>query len=691
MAAKPIHTNASRVRELLSYVKSLDEYSPHDIKDGVSVDFCESQTIEGTTDSVDEVDSSLASLHSTDAVAATSMATANCYSDTYPNGRKIIKDAHGTKYDMSSEVDRLATFKKWPNESPMNPTTLAKAGFFYVGSDDMVKCFSCNGKIKDWEFGDSAIGEHKRFFPKCKFVQGRDQQNQPLLLNLVSSKEVKSTAEGKSSKKDEMYNPKKDTLVIDKSKIPDKLKSEYRRLLTFQDWPRSNPMQPRALAKAGFYYTQTRDVVKCFACNGEISNWKVIDVPMTQHTMLFPECPFVQGEDVGNEKLTTTDVMNAQHAVVYREPSTKLPPVQKIESKNKSQISQTAKVTDQWSSIPSHSSRRPLTRAQHPQFGNEAERLKTFRYWPSSAPEAAPLATAGFFHTGENDNVKCFYCNGGLRNWEPCDDPWTEHAKWFPKCDWLIQQRGEPFVQYVIANFPVQNQNLPLQPPAPPIPSPGFDTVQGTARPSVNLNAQPPLTTTNQTAIKKRMESRIVNFVIEMGFPRRKIKRIIEGQVSRNEDEFNTIQSLVDALLAEPDEPGDYEEEPLENATSSTDPKSKMADDDEAKAAAKTKIIESSNTVTEKMAALNVGGSTPQPKSSASSTLEEEASLPTSIQDELRELRDKRTCKICMDNEINVLFTPCGHLVACEQCARSIQICPICRIPIKTCIKTYLS
>ncbi len=34
---------------------------------------------------------------------------------------------------------------------------------------------------------------------------------------------------------------------------------------------------------------------------------------------------------------------------------------------------------------------------------------------------------------GHGDNVKCFFCDGGLRNWEPGDDPWQEHAKWFPQ------------------------------------------------------------------------------------------------------------------------------------------------------------------------------------------------------------------------------------------------------------------
>ena len=33
---------------------------------------------------------------------------------------------------------------------------------------------------------------------------------------------------------------------------------------------------------------------------------------------------------------------------------------------------------------------------------------------------------------GERDRVKCWYCNGGMQNWERNDIPWEEHAKWFP-------------------------------------------------------------------------------------------------------------------------------------------------------------------------------------------------------------------------------------------------------------------
>lgn len=34
--------------------------------------------------------------------------------------------------------------------------------------------------------------------------------------------------------------------------------------------------------------------------------------------------------------------------------------------------------------------------------------------------------------SGQDDVVRCFYCDGGVRNWSFGDDPWREHAKWYP-------------------------------------------------------------------------------------------------------------------------------------------------------------------------------------------------------------------------------------------------------------------
>uniref|UniRef100_A0A2K6F2Z7 RING-type E3 ubiquitin transferase n=1 Tax=Propithecus coquereli TaxID=379532 RepID=A0A2K6F2Z7_PROCO len=59
-------------------------------------------------------------------------------------------------------------------------------------------------------------------------------------------------------------------------------------------------------------------------------------------------------------------------------------------------------------------------------------------------------------------------------------------------------------------------------------------------------------------------------------------------------------------------------------------------------------------------------------------------------EEELRQLRQERTCKVCLDRAVSVVFVPCGHL-ACAECAPSLQLCPICRAPVHSRVRTFLS
>jgi hypothetical protein len=48
-------------------------------------------------------------------------------------------------------------------------------------------------------------------------------------------------------------------------------------------------------------------------------------------------------------------------------------------------------------------------------------------------------------------------------------------------------------------------------------------------------------------------------------------------------------------------------------------------------------------------------------------------------------------CKICLDREIGVVFLPCGHQLACTQCAPCVADCPICRKVIRGTVRTFFS
>lgn len=61
------------------------------------------------------------------------------------------------------------------------------------------------------------------------------------------------------------------------------------------------------------------------------------------------------------------------------------------------------------------------------------------------------------------------------------------------------------------------------------------------------------------------------------------------------------------------------------------------------------------------------------------------------VEEQLRRLQEERTCKVCMDKEVSIVFIPCGHLVVCQECAPSLRRCPICRGAVKGTVRTFLS
>ena len=337
---------------------------------------------------------------------------------------------------MEQEVDRLATFKSWPHNAPVSAGSLARAGFFYTCVDDKVQCFACSGQIKDWEYGDTAMGEHKKHFPKCPFVRDINYKNIPLVAGIFESGGTKSSSpedralekaaglfkrsetkkvpggkkaagkQVKSSGFDENVKTQggKPTRqpTIDSAEHETRLtfRSEYRRLLSFQSWPRTNPMEPRDLAKAGFYYLEKDDIVQCFACFGKIKNWEPYDVPAQEHARHFPSCPFVLGLDVKNEPITHLQTANAV-SMNYREPSGFAPTLQQFRGQLEAALPQTAKVRSKW--VESPSAARTLHQPKYPTYTGENARLATYELgWPGvEGITTNSLARAGFFYTGK--------------------------------------------------------------------------------------------------------------------------------------------------------------------------------------------------------------------------------------------------------------------------------------------------
>lgn len=51
---------------------------------------------------------------------------------------------------------------------------------------------------------------------------------------------------------------------------------------------------------------------------------------------------------------------------------------------------------------------------------------------------------------------------------------------------------------------------------------------------------------------------------------------------------------------------------------------------------------------------------------------------------------DSMLCKICYKEETEVAFIPCGHVIACVQCAMTLEHCAVCRKPFNTAMRVYV-
>ena len=167
-----------------------------------------------------------------------------------------------------------------------------------------------------------------------------------------------------------------------------------------------------------------------------------------------------------------------------------------------------------------------------------------FENWPRQKIEADPtliMADGGFYYLGDSGRVKCWYCNGGLKNWERYDDPWMEHA-WFPLCEYLLKNKGVDFVKAVVKDFPGLNRPALSYPP-PDKTLQGLQKLVKTKTPAERKLLFPPLMESKMDPrggvdVKEEVEREIllgknVEMAKLLGFKDQKIARVLTKQLGR--------------------------------------------------------------------------------------------------------------------------------------------------------------
>ncbi|XP_043944902.1 baculoviral IAP repeat-containing protein 7 [Protopterus annectens] len=532
----------------------------------------------------------------------------------------------------------------------------------------------CGNTIQQWNCELSAFQQHRMLYSNCELSRTELQSSRDAAFNTFHStgagthKHVHGQWQNSAtaSELSHQSTPARNSQLtqtsamfrdgrVDKYGYKPSMCNVLKRLETFQEWLVGAPVSALDLARAGFFFLGYGDRVQCFSCGGILMHWEEGDRPFHEHKKHFPNCSFVQreAEDISNSQ-SLTDSVDGQL----------LSQLQRIAVDETAQRSQPA----------------------YPEMETEERRVATFSSWPQyAAVQPEQLATAGFFYTGQSDNVKCFFCDGGLRNWETGDDPWREHAKWFPRCEFLLQIKGQDYVTAVQESyfrFWLCNEVLFLALPsglADDIKAKRLDahldnqslvllwlsfsrhyrikfitltTVGGSQCSRSSFSWRFPAGVVGLQDLPALLQSPIVRQVLQMGFDRGLVENLVKSKYLLSGLRYTSVTDLVSDLV--------------------------QAEEEE-----QTASQEDRESVQRPVEALDITArSARTPRGNVSGL---------SAEEQLRQLQEERLCKVCMDKEVSIVYIPCGHLVVCSDCAPSLRRCPICRAVIRGSVRAFMS
>jgi len=464
--------------------------------------------------------------------------------------------------------------------------------------------------------------------------------------------------------------------------IPGDTKRETYRLTTFEKYPQGSAVDPWTLVKAGFYYRGFKDRVQCHSCGMQVQDWTVGDNPREAKWHKIT-CKFDRYNPDENDAISDIrhPLTNCGPRVpvdrptpparraLWRSPEVTVltprpnPAGQVLRVGNPNEASAGGPDVANWAVMY------PCTNAYSPHLTSLESRLQTFIdracNWSQVRIKATPMqmAQAGLYYLGDHDRVKCYYCNGGLQNWSLNDEPWFEHAKWFPLCEYVLRNKGPEYVERITTRFAHlrrphgSGSRPPLERVPPPLnvnPNEGFmtnlegvlpgppalwDLSIGTHRPRECVD-RPIIIDPGEKRRKKQEQidkemgnSEVIQAAFELGFERYRIRRALSIRLDECGRGFGKVETLVTYLLDE-------------------------------QATGNLEITTHHETAAEPL---------------------EERNEET----EVKKVLEQDKCRVCQRGKVRTVLLPCGHLVVCETCGTSISRCPVCRTKVASTINVF--
>ena len=348
------------------------------------------------------------------------------------------------------------------------------------------------------------------------------------------------------------------------------------------------------------------------------------------------------------------------------------------------------------------------------QYARFAVRLSSFNRWPdhkSQLPDQ--LAFAGFFYVGDRDCVRCFSCGGGLQHWKQGEDPIVEHARWYPKCEYLNKLKGLEFIQSVNKHSArIDRDNIVKH-----IIEMGYaeehvqnaiSAIQGTNqsltiitvldRLNTHQLSLPSVTSTPSSLLLSAVG--VTSVTTTTTATTSSSNKVADVTVTNSQD-LQRIASIDRGYIAERIIDMGYAEEHVQTAISAMQGTNQsltiIAVLDWLNG---NQLSLPSVTTTTTTTTTTSSSSSSSSSSSLPNTTMEVTSVTTTVtncQDlqhikiENLNMREQKNCKICSDKDIEVTFLPCGHFMCCIECSKSLRKCPVCRQFIEKTIYTFIS
>jgi hypothetical protein len=349
------------------------------------------------------------------------------------------------------------------------------------------------------------------------------------------------------------------------------------------------------------------------------------------------------------------------------------------------------------------------------------KRFETFKEWKfnhdlSCQYEPTDMAQAGFFYCGVYDQVQCFDCAIILHNWPDKLSPFDEHLQWSPNCKYANIQKENPESLIEIWNNPaviaVQyqfNNNKIIERAmrelfSNGILNPNAAVLMGKVlklNQEIGFTKDEPINGLTKKKKKKKKKKQKNNLTLQNdeftkdepikdveftknepinGLTKKKKKKKKKKQknnLTLQNDEFTKDEPIKDVEFTK--------NEPINGLTKKKKKKKKKQKNNLTLQNVEFTKDEPINGLIKKQQKITT---TLQDDKFIKIDLKTKR-LITQLKEENMHLEEEYRCRFC-PNAAEMVFLPCGHLIACFRCVKQRKECIKCNTSIRGIVRTYI-